>query len=92
MVCVGDYRVTYNSLMRLWVTSEEWLSLKEKLLVRIEESLHLFLAIVTDHFDAVNVTDMIEKNVEDVAVNVDEGNRQLEKGVTFKVCGKCASL
>ena len=39
-----------------------------------------------------NVTDMIERNVEDVAVNVDEGNRQLEKGVKFKVCGKCASL
>ena len=49
----------------------------------------MFLAIVTDHGDAVNVTDMIEKNVEDVAVNVDEGNRQLEKGVTYKVCGKC---
>ena len=29
---------------------------------------------------------MIEKNVEDVVINVDEGNRQLEKGVKFKVC------
>ena len=30
--------------------------------------------------------DMIEQNVEQVTINVEEGNRQLERGVTYKVC------
>ncbi len=31
------------------------------------------------------VVDTIEQNVEQVTINVDEGNRQLEKGVMYKV-------
>lgn len=34
------------------------------------------------HFSMV---DTIEQNVEQVTINVDEGNRQLEKGVMYKV-------
>ena len=32
-----------------------------------------------------SVVDTIEQNVEQVTINVDEGNRQLEKGVMYKV-------
>lgn len=34
------------------------------------------------------VVDTIEQNVEHVTINVDEGNRQLEKGVMYKKCSR----
>ena len=71
--------------MRSWRTLGSWWSLKEKLLVRKSHSL---LSTVNGNVAA----DMIEKNVEDVGINVDEGNRNLEKGVTYKVCSLVLSL
>ena len=65
--------------MKLCWTLGNLLSHKEKLLVNFSK---LLCGWDTMHFSMV---DTIEQNVEQVTINVDEGNRQLEKGVMYKV-------
>ena len=62
---------------KLVVTQGETIS-KKKL-----QCVYLITSVVKLYFCVI---DTIEQNVEQVTINVDEGNRQLEKGVMYKVC------